>query len=259
MQRAVVVGACFAAGGLVVLVGWRVLNGSHLTAQFRHFLPYVLQTNGQPSLSFIDWIQGRISSVAATFVPLWVVFAEPSNPSINAIGQLSPAIIHFYFQYWTSFPFGVGITVFPWVVASLVRFTRRHPWISPQVVVIPPVLFAIYWGSFVSGLMREGLQVWVVGLTIIVAWETWGHGPMRGVWRLLRYALLARCLETLLMLVLPAIVTQGRLLGANHTATDVVAVAVMFAGMGVLAWLLWRAIRAWSAERVSTVPMFEAA
>jgi threonine/homoserine/homoserine lactone efflux protein len=56
-----------------------------------------------------------------------------------------------------------------------------------------------------------------------------------------------------------AIVTQGRLLGADHTATDVVAVAVMFAGMGVLAWLLWRAMRAWSAERVSTVPMFEAA
>jgi hypothetical protein len=257
VRRAVIAGAGLAAGGVVVLGAWRLLNGSHLSAQFRHFLPYLLQTNGQPSLSVVHWIKGRISSVAATFVPLWVVFAQPTNPSINAIGHLSPTIIHFYFQYWTSFPFGVGITVFPWVVASLTRFTRRHPWISLQVVVLPPALFALYWGSFVSGLMREGLQVWVVGLTIIFAWETWGHGSMPGIWRLLRYALLARCAETLLMLMLPAVVTQGQLLGPDHTATDAVAVAVMLAGMGALAWLLWCALRTWSAERLSTVCMFE--
>jgi hypothetical protein len=259
LPRALIAGAAFAAGGLVVLAGWRILNGSHVSDQFRHFLPYVFQTNGQPSLSLIHWIKGRVSSVGATFVPLWVLVAQPTNPSLNAVGHLSPTIIHFYFQYWTSFPFGVGITVLPWVVAGLVRFTRRHPWISLQVVVLPPVLFALYWGSFVSGLMREGLQVWMVGLTIVFAWETWGAGAMRGIWRLLRYALLARCLETFLMLVLPAAVTQGRLLGETYTATDAVAVAVMLAGMAALGWLLWRALLAWATERASSAPMFDAA
>jgi len=133
-------GAGLAAGVVVVLGAWRVLNGSHLTAQLRDFLPFVVHTNGQPSLSFMQWIGGRLSSVAATFVPLWVVFAQSTNPSINAIGGLSPTIIHFYFQYWNSFPFGVGITVFPWVVASLVRFTRRHPWISLQVLLLPAAI-----------------------------------------------------------------------------------------------------------------------
>jgi hypothetical protein len=125
--------------------------------------------------SILQWIHGRASSVANTFVPLWLFLLHPREPSINSITGLSPPIVHFYFQYWTTFPFAVGIVVFPWILAAVVRFTREHPWMSSLVVVLPPVVFAIYWGESLGGLMREGLQVWLVGVMIVFAWQTWGR------------------------------------------------------------------------------------
>jgi hypothetical protein len=54
------------------------------------------------------------------------------------------------------------------------------------------------------------------------------------------------------MLVLPAAVTQRTLIGTNTAATDAVALLLMGGGMAALGWLLWRELRAWSAERTAS-------
>src|SRR5438105_2021680 len=155
VARALLNVVAIAAGLVVVLAVWRAINGAHLNGQFNTFSNYMFHSDGMPVSSFTAWLGGRLTSVANTLVPFWLFAVNGSNPSINVFGGTSPHVIRFFFQYWSTLPFGIGLLFFPFLVACAVRFTRHHPWTSAAIVILPFVLFVVYWGSFNSGLLRE--------------------------------------------------------------------------------------------------------
>jgi hypothetical protein len=113
-----------------------------------------------------------------------VWFDYRTNPAINLFGGLSPAVITFYMQCWVGIAFGADVLFYPLLIAGVVRAARRDALLVEATVVAPFVTFAIYWGSFASGLAREGLQAWIEGVVIICvwAWTTRGTPRWLGTW-----------------------------------------------------------------------------
>jgi hypothetical protein len=228
------------AGLALIYAVWRGINGAHLSGQFNEFGRYLFQVNAQPVASLSEWLQGRLNSIVNTLVPFWLFVFNSANNEVNVFGGHSPRIIHFFFQYWNTLPFGVGIVFYPFLGLVLARFTRRHPWISGATVILPFVVFAVYWGATTTGMLREGLHVWVLTLLIIFVWEVSTSPPNWLRSRFFRLVLLSRAGETLLMLVLPSAETQRRLVQSAFVATDVLALLAIAVTLAVLAYILWR-------------------
>lgn len=225
--------AWMGAGAAVCLILWRVVNGD----EFRQhgFLPFLLNADTQRAADLGSWLSGRTRSVLNTLVPLHLVLRDGDHAAINSISGPSPGIVRFYLQYWTGIPFGLGVVALPVFVAWLVRGARRWPALFAAVVVLPFVLFAVFWGADATGLLREGMHVWVLTLVAFVACaRVVAEAPRPAASRLDTALFALRSPETLLMLVLPAWVTTGALYQRPFLWTDVVALAVMVAG---LAWL----------------------
>lgn len=160
-------GVLLAAGTGVSVLFWRELNGPHLLQN--QFFEYLTQANPDPHPSLFNWLKFRAHAVTDTLVPLYLPLGDADNVSINQVGGGSPAVVHFFFQYWTSVPFAFGIVFLPMLIQSLWRALRRWTWATIAVVAIPFVIFAIYWGQNTSGLLREGMQFWVLGVIALIA------------------------------------------------------------------------------------------
>jgi hypothetical protein len=222
------------AGTLVCLGLWRLANGDHFQ-QLNFVRDNLLQADTRPVHRLGPWLSGRASSVLNTLVPLHLFLRDAHRPAVNSIYGPSPAVVHFYFQYWTGLPFGIGIVALPAVAAWLARAARLMPAVFLAAVVVPFGVFAVFWGGDATGMLREGMHVWVLSVVLVVAWARARSGPLpAGVarWEAASFAL--RAPEALLVLVLPAAVTSRALSHHQYLVTDVVSLAVMAAG---LAWL----------------------
>ena len=231
-------GLLLAAGLAVFLVAWRVVNGRHYDQS--GFLDYFLKTGpgGVPGFG-VDWVVSRLESLGNTLVPLLLPIADAHNAAINVVRGSSPPVIHFFFQYWNTLPFGVAIVFLPLLVVALWRAGRCWPWPVTACVIVPFALFTAYWGSADSGMMREGLQAWTLTLFAVIACEqaAGGFGWLRST--PVRVLLVLRVVEVLAMAMVPTVATRHELISAGFTLTDVVAVVAMLgfgAALGVLVW-----------------------
>jgi hypothetical protein len=230
-------GAAWLVAGLGgALLVWRLANGSHFAQS--NFLSYLTRSYGQSG-----WLGSRGISLANTLVPFRLFVVDHASPSVNPLGDThAPLVIPFFYQYWNTLPFAVGIVYFPVFLVGLWRFARRHLPVMLLGVVTPFVVFAVYWGNFNSGLMREGLQGWVV-LALIAAFI--GHTLVAGrphvLPGLVRVCTTLRAIELLAMLAIPTIATSGLLGRSPFILTDVVSLATMLAGVAGLALISWRA------------------
>jgi hypothetical protein len=99
------------------------------------------------------------------------------------------------------------------------------------ILLVPLAFFTIYWGGATTGMLREGLHAWFLGLMIFVA-VAWKRLLLdsRGFWRICNWALLFRGAEILCMLLLPAVLSQHVLFQPDFLISDVVSLLVMAAG-----------------------------
>ena len=184
------------AGVAIGVVGWRLLNGSHYMQD--SFFDYATQAYPHTDPSAIQWIDFRLNTLANTFVPMFLPLFHADSVSINRIFGHSPFVVHFFFQPWTGVPFGLGILFFPLLLASLWRAARRWPWPVFATLVVPLVVFTVYWGASITGLLREGLQAWVLALIAVVAVQQAASGfpwlssrPVRALLSLRAFEVLA--------------------------------------------------------------------
>ncbi len=227
------------AGVAVFLAIWRLVNGSHYDQS--NFLNYFREAGSDPYPHLGAWLAFRLDSLANTLVPLLLIVASASNSSINVVGGTSPSVVHFFFQYWNTLPFGVAIVFFPLLLAALWRAARRWPWPFLATVVVPFALFALYWGFSSTGLMREGLQTWALTVFAVVACEqaASGFGWLRS--RLVRVVLTLRVLELLAVAAVPTLITRHELFADAFELTDAIAILAMLGFSACLAWLVWSA------------------
>jgi hypothetical protein len=229
--------ALLAIGVGVFLLAWRLLNGSHYIQS--GFLEYLGQAGLETDPGPLRWLVYRFESTANTLVPLLLPLASASNGAINVAGGISPWSIHFFFQYWTGLPFGAGIVFLPLLLLSLWRAARLWPWPVLAGVVVPFTAFAVYWGGSSTGMLREGLQAWVLTLLAVVACQQARAGfpwlASRGV----RLVLVLRVAETALLALGPALATRHVLVSDSFPLTDVAALLTMAAAAAALATAIW--------------------
>jgi hypothetical protein len=225
------------AGTAVSLLAWRFANGDHYTQNT--FLEYFRTAGSDLHPSAIHWLAYRGASVVNTFVPL-VLLLFRDSVSINVVGGRSPAIIHFFFQYWDGFPFGVGILFAPLLALSIWRAWKLSRWPVFATIVVPVVCFAIYWGASKTGLLREGLQAWVLALLAVAAMQQRAAGYPWLRSKPVRVILTLRPAEVALIAVGPTLATTGTLLRPGDWVNDVVALSAMAGFAVILAALTWR-------------------
>jgi len=237
LKRALLLGLGIGA----FMVFWRVVNGDHYEQD--GFFTYL--TEAGPSIKSSPWgepaawLSHRLESVGNTLVPMMLAGFHGDNPSINLFGGSSPPVVHVFFQYWNTLPFGVGIVFFPLLLLSLWRAWRRWKWAVTVAVVVPFLTFAVYWGSYTTGLLPEGLQAWVLTLLAVVAIQQHRAGfpwlrstPIRAILSL-------RALEVLAAATVPTLATRSQLVTRQYDLVDSAALVGMVGFCALLAALIW--------------------
>lgn len=226
-------------GAFMVL--WRVVNGDHYSQDgFYNYLteagPGVHTTPwGDP----LPWIGHRLESLGNTVVPLLLPLAYGDHPSINFFGGTSPPVIHHFFQYWNTLPFGIGIVFFPLLLLSLWQAWRRWRWGVFVAVVVPLVTFTLYWGSYLTGMLPEGLQTWILTLFAVVALQQAHAGFPWLRSKPIKALLTLRAAELFVVALVPALATRSILVSERFEVVDTVALLTMVAASAGLAGLIW--------------------
>lgn len=227
-------------GVVFFVVLWRVANGSHYTQE--GFLDYLTEAGpnvqAAPWSDPLTWLGHRAQSLGNTVVPLLLPLAYADNPSINFFGGTSPAVVHLFFQYWNTLPFGVAILFFPLLLISLVRAFMQWRWPVFVAVVVPCLTFTIYWGSYLTGMLPEGLQTWVVTLFAVVAIQQWHNGFPWLRSRGLTAILALRAGEILAMATVPTLATRNLLIAERYQLVDTLAILGMIGFSICLAMLV---------------------
>jgi hypothetical protein len=227
-------------GVAVSLIAWRLANGSHYDQS--SFLEYFREAGSEAHPSAGAWLNYRLGSLGNTTVPLMLPLFYATNHSINMFGGQSSWIVHFMFQYWAGVPFGLAILFFPMLIYSLYEAARRWPWPFFAVVVAPLVLFTAYWGSSVTGMLREGMQSWVFALLAVVAVQqaAANFGYLRN--KVTRAILALRPLEALFAVIWMTLGTDHLvIISSKLTLNDLAAWGLMLTCSLAMAWWIWRA------------------
>lgn len=226
-------------GVAVCLLAWRVVNGSHYDQN--GFLEYFREAGFEAHPNFGHWLGYRGGSLGNTLVPGMLPIFYAHDHSINVFGGQSTWPVHFLFQYWAGVPFGLAIIFFPMLLISLYKAGRRWPWPFFAVVVAPLVLFTAYWGSSITGMLREGMQSWVLSLLAVVAIQQAAANFSYLRKTVPRAILSLRALESLFA-VTGMVLTTNHLkpLNGSYTFNNLVAIAVMLGCSLGMAWAIWR-------------------
>ena len=221
--------ALYLASGVAFwIVVWWLVNRHHYAQS--GLLPYFLQAGGlTPTPS--HWLYSRWVSLSNTIVPLYLFMFHRFDQAVNSMRGPSPMLVQFFFQEWTGVPFGAGIGFFFCLLCLLyLAFKKARAWLL-LLVVLPFFLFVCHWGGDTTGLLREGLHAWFLGLLIfiVVIWRRYASHFDR-FWRFFQIALLMRMIEIPLMLVLPAIWTRHAFVQRKFALSDSIAFVTMLSG-----------------------------
>jgi hypothetical protein len=217
------------AGVAVCVLLWKRVNGRHFAQT--GFSRFLFQAWVYPHTP-LNWLRSRFESLTNTLVPLNVFIFDRSDPYVNSLQGPSPLVIQFFLQYWDTVPFGTGIAFFCCGLLRLlyVAFRKARAWLL-LVFVAPFALFTVYWGASISGMLRENLHAWFLGLMIfaVIMWKKHLLHSQQ-FWQICKWALLFRGVEILSMMLLPSLWTQGLLLQKQFAMTDIVSLSVMIVG-----------------------------
>ena len=226
------------AGTALAVLFWREVNGPHLLQD--QFFEYVRQAYPDPYPSAIEWLRFRAHSLANTLVPLYLPLADGDNVSINTVGGGSPAVVHFFFQYWTAVPFAFGIVFLPMLLLSLWRALRRWTWAVFATILLPLAAFCVYWGASSSGMLREGMQAWVLAVIAAIALQQASAGFPWFRSLPARVVLVLRAAEVLALAVGATLGTHGfDPLGGEYRLNDALALLTVVLAAGGIAYLVW--------------------
>lgn len=217
---------------------WRLINRKHFHQA--GFILFYRQADRQiPTLG--NWLLDRLNSLLNTTVPLNLFLFHRNEYFVNAVEGASAPVVEFFFQPWTGVPFGAGILFFFCLLRiGFVAFAKARSWLI-LLIIVPFLFFIIYWGGPSSGVLREGMHAWFLSLmvgAVIVLYRFPAAVP--GIFKLLNLAVICRGLEILLMLLLPTMWTQQKIVQQQFVTSDTFSLVAMIAGTVWLTWFTFR-------------------
>jgi hypothetical protein len=132
------------------------------------------------------------------------------------------------------------------LVDALLWVLRRFPTIFLLAVALPFLLFTIYWGAAITGMLREGLHPWVATLLICCAVAAAGGSRW---WRILALLSCLRVGGVVAVLIGPVAVDHRSLVMQGFTVTDICALILMLGSVLALFFLCTSAV--WNSTEVS--------
>lgn len=221
-------------GGIIVvtcglfMILWQIANGD--ANRQSYFLQYILMSNAKLGAGLPAWLMSRVRSLANTLVPLYLYCFTGDAEQINSLHGRVPGIIPFCFQYCNTVPFGLGLTALVIYIKKIYSGARCHPIVFSVLILIPFFAFAVYWGYNITGLMPEGLHVWVMCVISFMVW-TW---KPQGFTKSQSIVLSLRGIEVIIMLIAPVWFSQAVWLDEVYYMNDIIMLAVMFGGTAML-------------------------
>jgi hypothetical protein len=225
-----------AAIPVAIAVGWNRFN-EHYKPGHDPFLQYPLQVNAHAVHTIHAWLVGRAEEIATTLAPGVSVYWKSAQAEIHTIGGPSTWATRWSLQYWTTMPFAFGVLGLPLLGVALHIAFRRFSVVSIIGVVVPFLVFIAYWGSFISGSMREGLHPWLATLLVVAAVVAARQWNRTGV-KILVTVAAGRVIEIVAMLIGAMLVEGWPLTTRQFLVTDVasmIAVGVCLAALTVAA------------------------
>jgi hypothetical protein len=225
-------------GAGAFLLFWRLINGDNYMQESFFEYVYMAYPNWHPSPG--DWLYFRANSLADTYVPLYLPVFQGDDISINQFGGGSPGVVHYFFQPWTSFPFAFAIVFLPMLLSSLWKAFRRWTWPVTATILITAAAFTVYWGASRSGMLREGMQTWVMAVLAVVALQQGAAGFPWLRSKLCRAILSLRGLEVLALAVGATVGTRGlSVVRGGFALVDTAAIATVVACSLAIVALVW--------------------
>lgn len=227
------------AGTALLVLFWRQVNQPFLRQD--QFFEYLQQAHPNYHPSAFEWLEFRARSLANTLVPLFLPLADGNNVSINPPAARSPGVVRFFFQYWTSVPFAFAIVFLPMLATGLWGALKRWTWPVIATIGIPFAAFAVYWGASSSGMLREGLQFWVLAVLAVLALQQASAGFSWFRSLPARIVLVLRVGEVLAVALVTSLAAHGlNPLSDEYRLHDAVAVLTMLGSAAAIAWAIWR-------------------
>lgn len=223
-------------GVIALWLLWRLLNSANYAQS--DFFNYIFQAEGSVTSTFWIWMSSRLNSFFNTTVPMNLFIFHQSNPAINSISGESPTIIRFFFQYWNTLPFGVGILYFFYLIRILFTGATKLPYLFVAIILLPLLSFTVYWGAAITGMLREGLHVWVFSIIVFTSLVFRKYFCSKSYfWKNYNTILGLRGFEVIAMLLIPIWASKLIVVNDIFILNDIIMLLLMLAGT---AWLSWQ-------------------
>ncbi len=236
--RALAAGVRFVVPVGLALGFWRWVGRGEDGQGQGFFLNYLFGPSTWQAFDFGVWARHRGESLLNTLFPGWLFFVNSGEPEMNALDHPSPPVVRWFFLYWNTLPFGLGIVGFWTLCRRWGQVARARPGVFALAGVAPFALFAIYWGAAATGLMREGLHPWVLSLLVLAAAAATGTGKGVGPW-----LLAGRGVEVLALAWLPTLRTSPLLPRPAYAWVDGTMLALNLAALAALTVACFRVYR----------------
>jgi hypothetical protein len=229
-QKLIDVSRCMAlacAGLALWIAFWRWVNHGHF--EQGSFFQYFISCGGLP-ISAANWLRSRWTSTLNTLVPMYAFLFHRLDKDLLPVDGLPQPFVQFMQLYWCSLAAAGGLLFYPSLLRLIgIGFKKAKAWL--WLIIMPPfVLFVCYFGAPNTGLMREGLHAWFLGLVVfaIVMWRKHAASS-QAFWRFTLVALAVRGVELLFVLVPFASWSRGYVLQPTYALSDCIALIVMLA------------------------------
>lgn len=164
--------AWFAFGALTLVIPWQLVGrlAPGGGADQRVFLTYFFIADNVPATA-ATWWQSRWDNFAHTFIPGWLLTADPTHESINSFYEPSDVWVRTSFLWWNTLPFALGLPGFLLVYYAVARACRRAFALTAVTLFAPALLLIAYWGAASTGLMRQCGHALFLSAIVIAIWS----------------------------------------------------------------------------------------
>jgi len=133
-----------------------------------NFFRYFIEAGGGTlASSFSEWWDSRVVSFMNTLIPMHLSSFYHNHPWFHGV-QPTPRVVRNAFSFFNTLPFGVGIFYYFIMLYQLILIAIKKPFLFTGLILLQFLLFWVYWGSNILGLLPEGMHTWVVCIFLLI-------------------------------------------------------------------------------------------